>query len=69
MIHGTADDLVPWEQSRTTYESMLEKNVPAQLALVEGAPHICDRSGDPDWEGWKATVRGYEFLASIVCDS
>ncbi|KAM0304142.1 hypothetical protein ACHAO8_011378 [Botrytis cinerea] len=69
LVHGTADDLIPWEQSQATYEAMLEKNIPAQLALIEGAPHICDRSSDPNSEGWKATVKGYEFIASIVFDS
>lgn len=69
LIHGTADDLVPWEQSKATYEAMLEKNIPAHLALVEGAPHICDRSSDPNSDGWKATVRGYDFLVSIVSNS
>ncbi|KAK7754813.1 Type I Iterative PKS [Diatrype stigma] len=66
LIHGTADDLIPWQQSRRTYEAMVESNVPAHLALVEGGPHICDRSSEPDSEGWKATVRGYEFIASHV---
>ncbi|KAI1195589.1 BcPKS19, polyketide synthase [Nemania serpens] len=66
LVHGTADDLIPWQQSRDTYEAMLESRVPAQLALVEGAPHICDLSSDPDSEGWKAAIRGYEFLCSYV---
>ncbi|TAQ89052.1 hypothetical protein B7494_g2621 [Chlorociboria aeruginascens] len=66
LIHGMADDLIPWEQSRATYEAMLEMNIPAQLVLIEGAPHVCDKSSDPDSEGWKATVRGYKFLESIV---
>ncbi|KAI0905937.1 BcPKS19, polyketide synthase [Ustulina deusta] len=66
LIHGTADDLIPWEQSQGTYEAMVERNVTAQLALIEGAPHICDLSSDPNSEGWKAAVRGYEFLSSYV---
>ncbi|KAI0542223.1 BcPKS19, polyketide synthase [Xylaria digitata] len=66
LIHGTADDLIPWQQSRGTYEAMVERNVTAELALIEGAPHICDLSSDPDSEGWKAAIRGYEFLSSYV---
>ncbi|KAI1127777.1 BcPKS19, polyketide synthase [Nemania abortiva] len=66
LIHGTADDLIPWQQSRDTYEALVERNIMAQLALVEGAPHICDLSSDPDSEGWKAAIRGYEFLSSYV---
>lgn len=66
LIHGTNDDLIPWEQSQGTYEAMVENNVPAQLVLVQGAPHVCDLSSDPDSAGWKATLRGYEFLASYA---
>ncbi|KAI0442186.1 BcPKS19, polyketide synthase [Xylaria telfairii] len=66
LIHGTADDLIPWQQSRGTYDAMVERNITAQLALIEGAPHICDLSSDPDSEGWKAAIRGYEFLSSYV---
>ncbi|KAI1178049.1 BcPKS19, polyketide synthase [Nemania sp. FL0916] len=66
LIHGMADDLIPWQQSRRTYEALVERGADAQLALVEGAPHVCDLSSDPDSEGWKATVRGYEFLSSYV---
>ncbi|GAW22253.1 hypothetical protein ANO14919_117890 [Xylariales sp. No.14919] len=67
LIHGTADDLIPWQQSRGTYEAMVERNITAELALIEGAPHICDLSSDPNSEGWKAVIRGYEFLSSHVC--
>ncbi|KAI0838314.1 BcPKS19, polyketide synthase [Hypoxylon sp. FL0890] len=66
LIHGTADDLIPWQQSQGTYEAMVDRNIPAELVLVEGAPHICDLSSDPNSEGWKAAVRGYEFLSSYV---
>ncbi|KAF2972671.1 hypothetical protein GQX73_g957 [Xylaria multiplex] len=66
LIHGTADDLIPWQQSHGTYKAMVESNIRAKLALVEDAPHICDLSSDPDSEGWKAAIRGYEFLSSYV---
>lgn len=66
LVHGTADDLIPWEQSRRTHEELVARGVRAGLALVEGAPHICDLSSDVESEGWKATVRGYEFLCSHV---
>ncbi|KAI1115963.1 BcPKS19, polyketide synthase [Nemania sp. NC0429] len=66
LVHGTADDLIPWQQSQGTYYALAERRVPARLALVEGAPHICDLSSDPDSEGWKAAMRGYEFLCSYV---
>ncbi|KAK8108232.1 Methylphloroacetophenone synthase [Apiospora kogelbergensis] len=66
LVHGTADDLIPWQQSRDTYDALASRGVPSGLALVEGAPHICDLSSDPESEGWKATMRGYDFICSYV---
>ncbi|KAI1846151.1 hypothetical protein JX266_007676 [Neoarthrinium moseri] len=64
-IHGTADDLIPWQQSHGTYQLMKEKGVATGMALVDNAPHICDLSGDPESDGWKAVVQGYDFLFSF----
>jgi acetyl esterase/lipase len=66
MIHGTNDDLIPWEQSQGTFDALLNEGVEAGLVLVEGAPHICDLSSNPASEGWKAVLKGYEFLTSHV---
>lgn len=66
LIHGTADDLIPWQQSHGTYEVMVEKGIPVELALVEGAPHITDLSSNPDSKGWQAALRGYDFVCSYV---
>ncbi|KAI1205468.1 BcPKS19, polyketide synthase [Annulohypoxylon truncatum] len=66
LIHGTADDLIPWQQSQGTYEALVDRNIETELVLVEGAPHICDLSSDPNSEGWKATLKGYQFLSSYV---
>ncbi|KAF2644665.1 BcPKS19, polyketide synthase [Massarina eburnea CBS 473.64] len=66
LIHGTADDLVPWQQSRDTHAAMVERNIETDLVLIEGAPHICDLSSDRNSDGWKAVVRGYDFLSSYV---
>lgn len=66
LIHGTADDLIPWQQSQGTYEAMVEEGIPTELALVEGAPHITDLSSNPDSKGWQAAVRGYDFICSYV---
>ncbi|KAK7993967.1 C6 finger domain-containing protein [Apiospora arundinis] len=65
-IHGTADDLIPWQQSQETYQLMREAGIETGLVLVDGAPHICDLSSDPISEGWKAVVRGYDFICSFV---
>lgn len=66
LVHGTADDLIPWQQSRATYETMLERGVRTELVLLEGMPHICDVSSAPGSPGWKAAVRGYEFLEGVL---
>ena len=66
LIHGTKDDLIPWQQSKGTYEALIDQGVTAGLALVEGGPHITDLSSDPESEGWKAALKGYEFLDSYV---
>ena len=66
LVHGTSDDLIPWQQSQRTYSALVEHGVEARLALVEGAPHICDMSSDPESEGWKAALKGYDFISSYV---
>ncbi|KAI0145488.1 beta-ketoacyl synthase domain-containing protein [Xylariaceae sp. FL1272] len=63
-IHGTADDLIPWEQSKNTYETMVESGLDTEIVLLEDGQHICDLSSDPVSDGWKAVLRGYEFICS-----
>ena len=65
-IHGTADDLIPWQQSQGTYQTMVQKGIETELVLLENGPHICDTSSDPKSDGWKATVKGYNFITSHV---
>ncbi|KAK8054708.1 Methylphloroacetophenone synthase [Apiospora phragmitis] len=65
-IHGTADDLIPWQQSQCTYKLMKEAGIETGMVLVDGAPHICDLSGDPRSEAWKAVVEGYDFICSFA---
>jgi hypothetical protein len=66
LIHGTADDLIPWQQSYGTYGELVDHGVAAGLELIPNAPHICDLSSDPESEGWKAALKGYNFIASYV---
>ncbi|KAH8727766.1 BcPKS19, polyketide synthase [Phaeosphaeriaceae sp. PMI808] len=68
LVHGTADDLIPWQQTRDTYEAMVEKDITADLVLIDDAPHICDLSSDPTSAGWKAVARGYDFLSNHAFD-
>jgi acetyl esterase/lipase len=63
-IHGTADDLIPWQQTQRTYETMRDSGIETNVVLIKDGPHICDLSSDPNSEGWKAVLKGYEFLAS-----
>jgi dipeptidyl aminopeptidase/acylaminoacyl peptidase len=39
LIHGTADELVPQEQSEILLAALKEKGVPAELILKEGGGH------------------------------
>jgi acetyl esterase/lipase len=66
LIHGTNDDLIPWQQSQGTYNALLNEGVRTGLVLVDGAPHICDLSSNPESDGWKAVLKGYEFLSRHV---
>lgn len=66
LIHGTEDDLIPWQQSWNTYKALLDKGVEAHLELVHGAPHICDTSNEKQSDGWKAVLQGYNFLSLHV---
>jgi acetyl esterase/lipase len=65
-IHGTNDELVPWQQTQGTFEALRERGVTTELVLVKGAPHVCDLSSDPESDGWKATLRAYEFMDSYI---
>ncbi|KAI1320328.1 beta-ketoacyl synthase domain-containing protein [Xylariaceae sp. FL0255] len=65
-IHGTADDLIPWEQSRGTYETMVGSGLDTEIVLLEDGQHICDLSSDPASDGWKAVLQGYNFICSRV---
>ena len=61
-MHGTSDDLIPWQQSQRTYSALVKHGAEARLALVEGAPHICGLSSNPESEGWKAALEGYDLI-------
>ena len=42
LIHGTRDDLVPWQQSQRTHEALVERGVAARLVVLEDALHLFD---------------------------
>lgn len=66
IVHGTADDLIPWQQSQRTVDEMLAHGIDARLILVDGAPHICDSSRDLESDGWRAVVQAYEWLRAYA---
>ncbi len=66
LVHGMEDNLILWQQSQVTYKALVDQGVTAGLALVEGAPHTCDLSSNPESEGWKAALRGYDFISSYA---
>lgn len=65
-MHGTNDELIPWQQTKRTFDELKQTGTQTELVLVKGADHVCDLSSDPESEGWKAVLRGYEFLCSFV---
>lgn len=66
LVHGTADELIPWQQSRRMWQELSSRGVTAHLELVPDRPHICDTSRDAKSADWMAVLRGYEFLARSV---
>ena len=68
VIHGTRDDLVPWQQSQRTYEALRQKGVPSELRVLEDALHLFDmfRGFKRNAEAVKAVNDGFGFLSAHV---
>lgn len=62
LVHGTADDLIPWQQSLRTIKEMKSRNIDAHLVLVQDGPHVCDSSRDSESAGWQAVLQAYRWL-------
>ncbi|KAJ5604418.1 hypothetical protein N7510_009572 [Penicillium lagena] len=62
LIHGTRDDLIPWEQSVRTTDALASQGVGAGVAIVEDAVHLFDLYRDPEGKYWEAVLEGYDFL-------
>lgn len=71
IIHGTKDDLIPWQQAQKTHETMRECNVEAELRIVEGGVHLFDtRNGfERNEKAARAVSEGYEFLGRYATES
>ncbi|KAI9643621.1 hypothetical protein NHQ30_008243 [Ciborinia camelliae] len=70
LIHGTEDDLIPWQQSRKTYEALRERGIDAGIEILEGMGHLFDlvrdRDGGNEGQGERAVERGIGFLRRFV---
>jgi acetyl esterase/lipase len=42
LIHGTGDEVVPWQASRQMYDALAREGAPVELHLLEGLPHAFD---------------------------
>ena len=65
-IHGTEDDLIPWQQTQRSYHALVSKRIAAGIAVLHRAKHLFDLYPTRDEEGWQAVLQGYEFLKSHV---
>lgn len=62
LVHGTKDDLVPWQHTQKIRDALAEKGVPTGVAIVDGGVHLFDLYRDADGKHWQAVLQGYEFL-------
>lgn len=67
IIHGTMDDLIPWEQSQRFYEALVRNGVRADIRLIQGGEHLFDIGTGKMCEEANHAVRdGYMFLLKMV---
>lgn len=67
IIHGSLDDLIPWQQSRRIHYALADVGVRTGLAIVRGRKHLFDiYRDDVDGAGWQAVRAGYEFLFDVL---
>ena len=62
LIHGTQDDLVPWQQTQKTVDALNAQGVANGVSMVDGAVHLFDLYRDTQGKHWAAVLQGYEFL-------
>ena len=68
IVHGGQDDLIPWQQAARTYDALIAQGVPAQIRILDNAPHLFDiyksSKNDPDVQN--IISEAYEMLARSV---
>ncbi|KAK8011618.1 6-methylsalicylic acid synthase [Apiospora arundinis] len=63
LVHGTEDELVPYESARTFVDALRRAGVDCGLLTVPGARHIHDMDIKPGTTKWEKEVApAYEFL-------
>ncbi|KAF3481903.1 uncharacterized protein GIQ15_04662 [Arthroderma uncinatum] len=67
-IHGTRDDLVPWQASQRCYEALRERGIPTGLVLLKDALHLFDLypSSKKNPVAVKGVKDGYDFLSAHI---
>jgi acetyl esterase/lipase len=67
LIHGTLDDLIPWQESQRVHYALADVGVRTGLAIVRDRQHLFDLHRDgADGAGWQAVRAGYEFLFDVI---
>ncbi|KAL2821206.1 hypothetical protein BJX63DRAFT_427879 [Aspergillus granulosus] len=62
LVHGTKDDLIPWQQSQRTYEALVAAGVDAGISVLEGQPHLFDLFSDGDGKKWEQILKAFDFV-------
>lgn len=66
LIHGTRDDLIPWEQTKRTHDALVERGIRSGCVILDDAVHLFDLYVDPTGKGFEAVEEGYRFLLSCL---
>ncbi|CAJ2505236.1 Uu.00g126300.m01.CDS01 [Anthostomella pinea] len=62
LVHGTKDDLVPWEHTRKVGDALEARGVPSGTIIVDDAVHLFDLYPDPEGKHWGAVTDAYEMM-------
>ncbi|KAL0938170.1 polyketide synthase [Colletotrichum truncatum] len=66
MIHGTEDDLIPFQQTQAMSELLVRNGIESELALVENGQHLLDLQDDPEKKIEKEIGKGFAFLRRFL---
>jgi len=66
IVHGTRDDLIPWQQAQRTHDVLSVNGIRTELRVVEGAPHLFDLGRGLKPDAARAIEDGYRFLKEVA---